>query len=296
METKILDNLGLVAGMYDELGIGELVDEWIPQDQEQRHVSIGQCVKAMVLNGLGFTNERVYLLPKFFETKPVERLFGAGISAEYFNDDVLGRTLDSLYETGVTPLFACVSSQAMKRLKLLPSFGHLDSTTFCVFGVYNSEKELVEGEIHIKRGNSRDHRPDLNQVGLALISEHQAGIPFLMKPLNGNSNDNKEFREIIRAFAKNLQDVEGVETFVADSALYSKETVELMHENNVKFVTRVPTSVARVGELIELGTSGKKELCNLGCLTSIKTSPRVASFINHTFKSPVASMIFLPIG
>ena len=117
-----------------------------------------------------------------------------------------------------------------------------------------------------------------------------------MKPLNGNSNDNKEFREIIRAFAKNLQDVEGVETFVADSALYSKETVELMHENNVKFVTRVPTSVARVGELIELGTSGKKELCNLGCLTSIKTSPRVASFINHTFKSPVASMIFLPIG
>jgi len=130
METKILDNLGLVAGMYDELGIGELVDEWIPQDQEQRHVSIGQCVKAMVLNGLGFTNERVYLLPKFFETKPVERLFGAGISAEYFNDDVLGRTLDSLYETGVTPLFTCVSSQAMKRLKLLPSFGHLDSTTF----------------------------------------------------------------------------------------------------------------------------------------------------------------------
>ena len=85
-----------------------------------------------------------------------------------------------------------------------------------------------------------------------------------MKPLNGNSNDNKEFREIIRAFAKNLQDVEGVETFVADSALYSKETVELMHENNVKFVTRVPVSVARVGELIELGTSGKKELCNLG--------------------------------
>ncbi|MBT3785219.1 IS1634 family transposase [bacterium] len=264
METKILDNLGLVAGMYDELGIGELIDEWIPQDHEQRHVSIGQCVKAMVLNGLGFTNERVYLLPKFFETKPIERLFGAGVCAEYFNDDALGRALDSLYKTGLTPLFACISSQAMKQLEIIPSFGHLDSTTFSVFGVYNSDQELVEGEIHIKQGYSRDHRPDLNQVGLALISEHQAGIPFLMKPLNGNSNDNKEFREIIKSFAQNLRDVEGVETFVADSALYSRETVELMHENEVKFVSRVPASVARVGELIELGTSEERELADLG--------------------------------
>jgi len=37
-----------------------------------------------------------------------------------------------------------------------------------------------------------------------------------------------------------------------------------MHENNVKFVTRVPASVGNVGELIELGTSGKKSLEALG--------------------------------
>jgi len=264
METKILDNLGLVAGMYDQLEIGQLIDATIPQDHEQRNVSIGQCVKAMILNWLGFTNERVYLLPKFFETKPIERLFGDGVCAEHFNDDALGRTLDSLYETGLTPLFACISSQAMKKLEIIPSFGHLDSTTFSVFGVYNSDQELVEGEIQIKKGYSRDHRPDLNQVGLALISEQQAGIPFLMKPLSGNSNDNKEFREIIHSFAQNLRDVEGVETFVADSALYSKETIELMHENEVKFVTRAPASVARVGELIELGSTGGRTLTDLG--------------------------------
>jgi hypothetical protein len=66
METKILDNLGLVAGMYDELGIGELIDEWIPQDHEQRHVSIGQCVKAMVLN-VSLRQARV----NFWELMPV---------------------------------------------------------------------------------------------------------------------------------------------------------------------------------------------------------------------------------
>ncbi len=61
--SKLLNHLGLVAGMYDELGIGELIEQRIPQDDEKRVVSIGQAVKAMVLNGLGFTNRALYLTP-----------------------------------------------------------------------------------------------------------------------------------------------------------------------------------------------------------------------------------------
>ncbi|WP_140396793.1 DUF4277 domain-containing protein, partial [Crenothrix polyspora] len=36
-----LDHLGLVAGMVDELGIPQLIDTLIIQDQQQRHVSVG---------------------------------------------------------------------------------------------------------------------------------------------------------------------------------------------------------------------------------------------------------------
>lgn len=49
IESKNIDHLGLVAGMYDELGIGEVIDNAIKQDEEKRNVSIGQAVKAMVL-------------------------------------------------------------------------------------------------------------------------------------------------------------------------------------------------------------------------------------------------------
>lgn len=55
-KSETLEHLGLVAGMFDELGIGELVDELVPQDLSQRKVSVGQALKAMVLNGLGFAN------------------------------------------------------------------------------------------------------------------------------------------------------------------------------------------------------------------------------------------------
>jgi transposase len=40
----------------------------------------------------------------------------------------------------------------------------------------NSAEELVEQVVHITRGDSRDHRPDLNQLRLELIIEHQTGM------------------------------------------------------------------------------------------------------------------------
>ena len=100
--SQTLDHLGLVAGMYEELGIGERIDQVIAQDRDKRQVSLGQAVKAMVLNGLGFVNQRLYLMPKFFGDKPTQRLIGEGIQPEHLNDDVLGRALDALYEFGVT--------------------------------------------------------------------------------------------------------------------------------------------------------------------------------------------------
>ena len=74
--SKLLNHLGLVAGMYDELGIGELIDRLIIQDGDKRTVSIGQAIKGMVLNGLGFTHRALYLTPLFFRDKPVDRLIG----------------------------------------------------------------------------------------------------------------------------------------------------------------------------------------------------------------------------
>ena len=42
------DHLGLIAGMVDELGLPEMIDAVIKQDHDQRHVSVGLCVKAMI--------------------------------------------------------------------------------------------------------------------------------------------------------------------------------------------------------------------------------------------------------
>ncbi len=63
-------------------------------------MSAGTATVAMVLNGLGFSNRRLYLVPQFFANKPVELLLGEGIEAEDLNDDCRGRTLDWTKEAG----------------------------------------------------------------------------------------------------------------------------------------------------------------------------------------------------
>jgi transposase len=241
--TQVLDHLGLVAGMFEELGIPEVIDRATQQDPEMRIVTAGQAVKAMVLNGLGFINQQLYLVPHFFQNKPISRLIAPGIQASHLNDDTLGRTLDTLYAFGVTELYSLIAATAATRLGLTPTFAHLDSTSFHVDGRDNSDEEPEAHVIHITRGYSRDQRPDLNQVMLDLIGENQAGIPVLMKPLSGNSSDAHDFGQIITDPMTQLQLTYGTTWLVADSALYSAENLQKLAETRLKWITRVPATL-----------------------------------------------------
>jgi transposase len=241
--SQILDHLGLVAGMFDELGIGEVVDKATQQNPEMRDLTVGEAVKAMVLNGLGFINQALYLVPRFFHNKPTYRLISPRVAPEQLNDDALGRALDTLYDYGVTELYSLIATTAAKRLGLAPRFAHLDSTSFHVDGRYNSEEEPEAEVIHITRGYSRDHRPDLNQVMLELMVEHQAGLPLLMQPLSGNSSEAQEFGQVIKEHLAQLQTTYGLTYLVADSALYSADNLQKFAETKLKWITRVPATL-----------------------------------------------------
>jgi transposase len=82
--------------MFDELGIGDVIDQATHQDPEMRDLTVGEAVKAMVRNGLGFMNHTLYLVPRFFQHTPTYRLMSPRVAPEQRNDDALGRALDTL--------------------------------------------------------------------------------------------------------------------------------------------------------------------------------------------------------
>jgi transposase len=242
--SQVLDHLGLVAGMFDELGVGDTLDQATHHNPEMRDLTVGEAVKAMVLNGLGFINQALYLVPRFFQHKPTYRLISPRVTPERLNDDALGRALETLYAYGVTELYSLIAATAAKRLGLCPAYAHLDTTSFHVDGRYNSAEEPEEQVVHITKGYSRDHRPDLNQVMLELIVEHQAGIPVLMKPLSGNSSDAQEFSQVIRTHIEQLRTTYAATYLVADSALYSEANLSTLAQTELKWITRVPATLS----------------------------------------------------
>mgnify|MGYP001149354016 CR=1 FL=1 len=255
--TKVLDHLGLVAGMCSELGISKIVDNHIPAQSADKILSTGNAVVGLILNGLGFVNKRLYLVSRFFDNKPVDKLLNVSyLKSSHFNDDALGRSLDAIYAFGVSELFALVSSHVVNHLSsnygLKVTSGQLDNTAFHLHGQAKELLEKEESVLKITQGYSKDHRPDLVQVGLQLIVENQSGIPLLMKVLDGNQEESQSYGQFIDDYTQKLQNTYGLNTIVADSKLYNKENLpKLGGQSGLYWLTRVPNSLKVVKDLID---------------------------------------------
>lgn len=223
-----MDHLGIVAGVCDEIGLVEYFDA---QDTHwHARVSLGQAVKAMILNGLGFSNRRLYLFPQFFANKPIEELLGPGITADDVNDDCLDRALDWLYEHNVTTQFAGIAAQARSRWGVQAQHLHVDTTSFAVEGAYASEEGDRDARvIAVTYGYSRDRRADLKQWMCALATTVDGDIPVFLRPLDGNSSDKATLLQAMLTVQEQLREApDGPMTFVADSGVYSASNMRHM--------------------------------------------------------------------
>lgn len=241
--SKNLDHLGIVSQICDEIGIVETIDKILPPDPSMR-ISHGECVKLMVINGLGFTSRPLYLEAQFFSSRPVNRFLMKDCEAS-INDDRLRRTLNELFASGCDPLFASVASQAALRFGVSKKFRHLDSTSMEVHGEYDNR----EGIGLITFGYSKDHRPDLKQFMIYLMSSQDGDVPLLAKTVAGNTSDKELFRERLKALQEQIR--EGETTyFVADSALYTKKTIVDI-SSMMKWITHVPETLSEAKKIIQ---------------------------------------------
>ena len=252
-QIERLDHLGIVAGACQEAGIAEWLDK--QAGDSRRSVSIGKATVAMVLNGLGFSNRQLYLVPQYFENKPVEHLLGEGITADMLNDDCLGRTLDWLYEHDVTTLFAGLALQARRRFGIQAQHLHIDTTSFSVSGDYATKEEGDPVPIAITYGYSRDHREDLKQWMCALATTHDGDVPIFLRPLDGNSSD-KEYlsaavKEVMTQLREQLPEEQEERIAVFDSGGYSQANMKSYNDANIWWISRVPETSTAAKSVLE---------------------------------------------
>ena len=244
--TQRLDHLGIVAGVIKDIGLVELIDARIPKHAKQE-ISTGEAVAGMIINGLGFSDRPMTLTPQFFQSKAMEALFRTGVTPDMFNRFKLGRALDACHDYGCDTLFSELSLQACKRNNIDCRFNSEDTTSFTLTGEYNVDSD--EHTIEINHGYSKDHRPDLKQAMLELMVSQDGGVPIVSRSWSGNSSDSKIFRERSKALIDTFKNSPTPRYLVADSKLYSKETIEEALQY-IPFITRVPSSVKLERETI----------------------------------------------
>ncbi len=242
--TLSLDHLGIVAGIFDELGISKVIDEAIPKNRDH-NLPHSAVIKGLVLNGLGFVERRLYIFPSYFENLALEKLFGPGVVPEDFNEDTVGRTLDRIYSYSSTNLFNKIAVKCMQELSFGTHLLHVDTTSFGVHGKY--EGDDCRPAIEITLGHPKDGRMNLNQFIVSMVS-NQHGFPLFVETHSGNKSDKKTIVETIQKLKSNLN-FDGTFYYVADSAFFNAASIK-MFGYSILWITRVPATVKEIKQLL----------------------------------------------
>jgi transposase len=139
-----------------------------------------------------------------------------------------------------------VARHALEVYGIALRYVHLDSSSFHVHGDYEGIGEETQ-VIRITQGYSKEHRPDLKQVVLNLMTAQESALPIWLEALSGNSNDKKSFPETVRMYFEQWQ-TEDPPYVIMDSAGYSQKTIETMGVHG--WLMRVPETLALAQQLV----------------------------------------------
>ena len=242
---KTIDHLGIVAGTFYKLGLAPIIDRALPKIG-QHQLSSSQILLALILNGLGFTERRLYLFPEYCKHLDLERLIGPDISAKNLNESVIGRLLDKIYTYGPSKLFTDLVTQMFTVYKDGVQLCHVDTTNFSVHGEYGNESG--DGCIKITKGHPKDKRWDLNRFALSMVV-NQHGIPIFARAHDGNESDKEVLVQTILSLQESFTFDPDV-IFMGDSALYTDKNINTLGPET-RWISNVPATIKEMTELLK---------------------------------------------
>jgi transposase len=247
LQTRHLGYLPLIRALISKLGIDRVLDDILPKDPRSR-VSDADCVAAMILNVLS-GRCALYSMPAFFEQVDTDVVLGTRCSPDAFNDTRLAATLDHLFDAGTDHVLGRIVQTYLRGDDAVSDYSvFVDTTSITLQGAYDVVP--AEGAPTMRRGFSKDHRPDLKQLVFGLSLHGAVGIPLTCSSLDGNTSDKAANQWNIDELAALLPEQDEV-TVVGDSKLVDAEVFGQLLDEGFHFVSLVPLSYGVRPELVE---------------------------------------------
>jgi transposase len=170
-----------------------------------------------------------------------------------FTDDRFGRALDKLYQIDR----ACLMTRLV--IKMIETFAvdlsqlHNDSTSVKAFGTIPGKTRTG---VELKRGHSKDHRPDLKQVVFSLSISSDGAVPIHHKVYAGNRTDDTTHIETwttLRALHSRADFL-----YVGDAKLCTDAQLHHIASRGGRAITSVPETWREVKRFKAALRQGKK--------------------------------------
>ena len=179
-------------------------------------------------------------------------LYDAGLVAEgKIGDDKLGRALDRLFAADRATLQTRIVLAVISGFDLKMERIHNDTTSVMVRGAYDGQNAKA---VQLKRGHSKEHRPDLKQLVYSLCVTNDGAVPVHFKAYDGNQTDDGIHLETWNRIRTLLQHPRFI--YVADCKLCTEKNLRAIDSERGFFVTIVPKTRSEVAKFNEVVLAG----------------------------------------
>jgi transposase len=169
-------------------------------------------------------------------------LYDSGLVAQgKMGDDKIARALDRLFAADRATLQTRIVLAAMKNFGLRMEQIHNDTTSVMVRGAYDGQNAKA---IKLKKGHSKEHRPDLKQLVYSLCITADGAVPVHFKAYDGNQTDDGIHLETWSRLRTLLQHPRFI--YVADCKLCTEKSLRTIDAERGFFVTVVPKTRSEV--------------------------------------------------
>jgi transposase len=179
-------------------------------------------------------------------------LYDVGLVAQgKIGDDKLGRALDRLFAADRATLQTRLVLAVMNGFDLKMEQIHNDTTSVMVRGAYNGQNAKA---VQLKRGHSKERRPDLKQLVYSLCVTADGAVPVHFKAYDGNQTDDGIHLETWNRLRTLLQHPRFI--YVADCKLCTEKNLRTIDAERGFFVTIVPKTRSEVATFTDAVLAG----------------------------------------
>ena len=243
--------LPLIHAIAERMRLKDILYKYIPAHGNEEIPAV-ETLMLLVYN-LILGKDPLYQLQEWVQSLDLKCINNDDYENVKFTDDRFGRVLNKLFLVDRASLMTELVVFFVKEFNITLVRLSNDATTIKAFGRYPGRTKTG---LELKKGKSKDHRPDLKQLVFSLSIAADGAVPIHYKCYPGNVTDDKTHIETWNSLLK----ITGYPDFlyVADSKLCTDEQLSYIVDNGGRVVTIIPETWKEVGSFKEKLRQSKK--------------------------------------